>query len=44
MKAVSTTLRWASAGAGISGFRAGLGLSNYAGLCRDTQEARCRLF
>ncbi|XP_019800637.1 transcription factor AP-2-alpha isoform X1 [Tursiops truncatus] len=43
-KAVSTTLRWASAGAGISGFRAGLGLSNYVGLCRDTQEARCRLF
>ena len=34
----------ASAGAGISGFRAGSGLSNYAGLCRDMQEARCRLF
>lgn len=31
MRVVSTTLRWTSAGAGISGFRAGSGLSNYVG-------------
>lgn len=43
-KAVSNNFAVASAGAGISGFRAGSGLSNYSGLCRDMQEARCRLF